>query len=106
MDAEAAAEEAPADAAEELTIAYIKPGTAEYYEYGVDGAKMAAEKLGVNLIVFESEGNLEKEIANVEDAIQQGVDGVVLFSVGKSSKEACHGPHRRGRYPDSQYLRL
>ena len=70
-----------------MTIAYIKPGTAEYYEYGVDGAKIAAEQLGVNLIVFESEGNLEKEIANVEDAIQQGVDGVVLFSVGKSSKE-------------------
>jgi len=72
-----------------LTIAYIKPGTAEYYEYGLDGAKMAAEQLGVNLIVFESEGNLEKEIANVEDAIQQGVDGIILFSVGKSSKEAA-----------------
>ena len=75
--------------AKPLRIAYIQTGPFEYYQYGTDGAKMAADKLGVELVLFNSDLKPEKEIANVEDAIQKGVDGIVLFSVGRASEEAA-----------------
>lgn len=75
-------------AAEELTIGYIQTGPYDYYVRGVDGANAAAPLLGATISVFNSDGKPEKEIANVEDAISQGVDGLIVFSVGKSSLEA------------------
>lgn len=75
--------------AEPLKIAYIQTGSFDYYERGVEGARLAAEALGVELIVMNSELDAEKEIANVEDAIVQGVDGILLFSVGRASEEAA-----------------
>ncbi|MCP4993057.1 MAG: sugar ABC transporter substrate-binding protein, partial [Gammaproteobacteria bacterium] len=74
---------------ETLRIAYIQTGPYEYYQFGADGAQLAAAELGIELILFDSELSPEKEIANVEDAIQQGVDGIVLFSVGRASEEAA-----------------
>ena len=50
---------------------------------------MAAEALGVDLSVMNSDLSAEQEIANVEDAITKGVDGIVLFSVGRASEEAA-----------------
>lgn len=76
-------------AGEPLTIAYIQTGPFDYYQRGVDGAQMAAPHLGVDLLVLNSDLKPEKEIANVEDAISQGVDGIVLFSVGRASEEAA-----------------
>lgn len=88
-----AAEQKPAEqsAPQErpLKIAYVQTGPFDYYEYGVQGAKLAAKELGVELIVLNSDLKPEKEIANVEDAIQQGVDGIILFSVGRASEEAA-----------------
>ncbi len=76
-------------AGEPLAIAYIQTGPFDYYQRGVDGAQMAAPRLGVTLQVLNSDLKPEKEIANVEDAISQGVDGIVLFSVGRASEEAA-----------------
>lgn len=70
------------------TIGYIQTGPFDYYLRGVDGAQAAADALGVDLEVFNSDNKPEKELANVEDAIARGVDGLVIFSVGKSSLEA------------------
>ena len=70
-------------------IAFIQTGPFPYYERGVEGARMAAEQLGVELSVLTSDLSAEQEIANVEDAITKGVDGIVLFSVGRASEEAA-----------------
>ena len=81
--------EEPADGGDEtLTIGYIVAGPFDYYMRGVEGAEAAQEALGVEIVTFNSDNKPEKEIANVEDAIAQGVDGLVIFSVGKSSLTA------------------
>ena len=72
-----------------LEIAFIQTASFPYYERGVEGAKLAAEPLGVELSVLNSDSSAEQEIANVEDAITKGVDGIVLFSVGRASEEAA-----------------
>ena len=77
------------DAGEALEIAFIQTGPFPYYERGVEGAKIAADSLGVELSVLNSDLSAEQEIANVEDAITKGVDGIVLFSVGRASEEAA-----------------
>jgi ABC-type sugar transport system substrate-binding protein len=77
------------DAGEALEIAFIQTGPFPYYERGVEGARMAADSLGVELSVLNSDLSAEQEIANVEDAITQGVDGIVLFSVARASEEAA-----------------
>ena len=77
------------DAGDALEIAFIQTGPYPYYERGVEGAKMAADALGVELSVLNSDLSAEQEIANVEDAITKGVDGIVLFSVGRASEEAA-----------------
>jgi ribose transport system substrate-binding protein len=74
---------------EALTIGYLQTGPFEYYVRGAEGAEAASGDLGIDVKVFDSELTPEKEIANVEDAIQQGVDGLVLFSVGKASEKAA-----------------
>ncbi len=85
----AAAVVAQDDAEEALEIVFIQTGPYPYYERGVEGARMAAEALGVDLSVMNSDLSAEQEIANVEDAITKGVDGIVLFSVGRASEEAA-----------------
>jgi ribose transport system substrate-binding protein len=77
------------DAADAPEIAFIQTAPFPYYERGVEGARMAADALGVSLTVLNSDSSAEQEIANVEDAITKGVDGIVLFSVGRASEEAA-----------------
>ena len=66
-------------------VAYLQTGADPYYQRGVDGVKLLASKLGVDLIVLNADSKPEKELANVEDAISQKVDGIVLYSVSISS---------------------
>ena len=82
--------EAPKEApkAEKLKIAYIRPTNEPYYKYGFDGAQMLADKAGVDLLGYVSEMKPERELASVEDAITQKVDGIVLMSVSATSLAA------------------
>jgi ABC-type sugar transport system substrate-binding protein len=73
---------------DELTIAYIRPTNEPYYKFGFDGAEMMAEAMGVELLGYVSDMKPEREIASVEDAITQQVDGIVLMSVSASSLAA------------------
>lgn len=75
-------------AAKKLTIGYIMTGPLDYYTRGAEGATAAESSLNVKVKVFNSDSKPEKEIANVEDAISQNVDGLIIFSVGKSSLQA------------------
>jgi ribose transport system substrate-binding protein len=68
-----------------LKIAYIRPTNEPYYKYGFDGAQMMANKMGVELLGYISDMKPERELASVEDAITQKVDGIVLMSVSATS---------------------
>jgi len=74
--------------AEKLRIAYIRPTNEPYYKFGFDGAKMMAGMMGVEVLGYISDMKPEREIASVEDAITQQVDGIVLMSVSASSLAA------------------
>jgi ABC-type sugar transport system substrate-binding protein len=71
--------------AKKLRIAYIRPTNEPYYKYGFDGAKMMADKMGVELFGFISDMKPERELASVEDAITQKMDGIVLMSISQTS---------------------
>ena len=68
-----------------LSIAYIRPTNEPYYKYGFDGAQMMADKMGVDLLGYISDMKAERELASIEDAITQKVDGIVLMSVSATS---------------------
>ena len=68
-----------------MNIAYIRPTNEPYYKYGFDGAQMMADKMGVNLLGYVSDMKPERELASIEDAITQKVDGIVLMSVSPTS---------------------
>ena len=74
-----------ASAAEKLQIAYIRPTNEPYYKYGFDGAKMIGEQMDVKILGYVSDMKPERELASVEDAITQQVDGIVLMSVSATS---------------------
>ncbi|MDP4109749.1 MAG: sugar ABC transporter substrate-binding protein [Bacillota bacterium] len=53
-------------------------------EFGVDvlsGVKTAADKLGWEIIAPDPAGDLQKQISQVEDFIQQGVDAIIIAPV-------------------------
>ena len=68
-----------------LKIAYIRPTNEPYYKFGFDGAKMMADKMGVELFGFVSDMKPDRELASVEDAITQKMDGIVLMSISQTS---------------------
>jgi ribose transport system substrate-binding protein len=73
---------------DKMRIAYIRPTNEPYYKFGFDGAEMMAEAMGVEIMGYISDMKPEREIASVEDAITQQVDGIVLMSVSASSLAA------------------
>jgi ribose transport system substrate-binding protein len=72
-----------------LTIAYVRPGNYEYYKYAADGVILAGEIKGIKILDYQSDYQAEKEMANIEDAITLGVDGIILFSVSASAIDAA-----------------
>lgn len=70
-------------------IAYIKAGALEYYEYSEQAAKMAIEALGGEAVLFNSDLDSQKEQANVQDAITQGVDGIIFVSLSDAGTKSA-----------------
>ena len=62
------------------TYGYISPGPDTWYQRDVDGFVFAAEQDGNEVVVLNSEYDAEKEIANIESLVNQGVDGISMFS--------------------------
>ena len=48
-------------------------------------AVYAAEALGAELMVVNDEGTIEKSIANVENLIASGVDGIIYFGLSDAT---------------------
>jgi ABC-type sugar transport system substrate-binding protein len=68
-----------------LTFAFINALPISYYNHGVEAAQMAAKELNVDLKVLQSQGDAGKELANIQTAIAQHVDGIMLFSASSNS---------------------
>ena len=71
------------------TIAFLLSGPDLYYQYGLDGAKAAAAKLGYNLKVYPNPNiSPSVELANVQNAVAAGVKAIDGYSVGLSTETA------------------
>jgi ribose transport system substrate-binding protein len=72
--------EVGAFAQKQKVYGFVTPGPDTWYKKTVDGFVYAAEKVGAKTIVLNSDYNAEKEIANIDSLINQGVDGMLMFS--------------------------
>jgi ribose transport system substrate-binding protein len=70
------------------TIGYVQAGSIPYYDTSVEGARMAVEQLGGELKVFNAAFDAQKELAGIQDAITQQVDGIILFPLSDASTRA------------------
>jgi len=77
---------APAAAAapRQMVYGYVTPGPDTWYKKDVDGFVYAAEKTGSKVIVLNSAYDPEKEIANIDSLINQGVDGMCVFTFNQN----------------------
>jgi ribose transport system substrate-binding protein len=75
----------PAAAApKQMVYGYVTPGPDTWYKKDVDGFVYAAEKTGAKVIVLNSAYDPEKEIANIDSLINQGVDGMCVFTFNQN----------------------
>lgn len=71
------------------TIAFLLSGPDLYYQYGLDGAKAAAKKLGYDVKVYPNPNvSPSVELANVQNAIASGAVAIDGYSVGLSTETA------------------
>jgi ribose transport system substrate-binding protein len=63
-----------------MTYGYISPGPDTWYQRDVDGFVFGAQADGHEVVVLNTEYDPEKEIANIESLVNQGVDGISMFS--------------------------
>ncbi len=75
--------------AEPKTYGYIKPGPDTWYQRDVDGFVYAAEADGNEVVVLDTEYDSEKELANIESLVNQGVDGISMFSSTEAGATAA-----------------
>ncbi len=68
----------------QLVFGYVTPGPDTWYKRDVDGFVYAAEKSGAKVTVLNSNYNAETEIANIDSLINQGVDGMCMFTFNQN----------------------
>jgi ribose transport system substrate-binding protein len=70
---------------EKLTFAFIIPALdANWYIEIVDGFKYAAEEVGAEVLVYPSDYDTDKEVANIDLCITEQVDGLCMFSFNEN----------------------
>jgi ABC-type sugar transport system substrate-binding protein len=90
----------PAQASGKGTIAFILSGPDLYYQYGLKGAEVAAAKLGYSVKAYPNpNGSPSVELANVKDAIAEGVVAIDGYSVGLSTEDATIAAASRANIP-------
>ena len=90
----------PAQASGKGTIAFILSGPDLYYQYGLKGAQVAAAKLGYSVKAYPNpNGSPSVELANVKDAIAEGVVAIDGYSVGLSTEDATIAAASRANIP-------
>lgn len=66
------------------TYGYITPGPDTWYQRNVEGFQMGADKDGNEVVVLNSDYDASKEVANIDSMINQGVDGLCIFSFNEN----------------------
>jgi ribose transport system substrate-binding protein len=79
-----AAPAAPAAEGKKLTYCYITAGPDTWYKRDVEGFQYGASLDKVEVIVVNSDYDVEKELANIDYCIGQGVDGISVFSFNEN----------------------
>lgn len=83
----------------EIEIAFIRATGEPYYQYGSQAAEVAAKKLGVKMVVYTSNFDSAQELANVQDAIARGCDGILIYAVSLSSERAAVDTASKAKVP-------
>lgn len=78
------AEESKAERAGGKVYGYITPGPDTWYQRNVEGFQMGAEKDGNKVVILNSDYDVSKEVSNIDSMINQGVDGLCIFSFNES----------------------
>lgn len=78
-----------ASADDDLVFGYITPGPDTWYLRDVEGFQAAAELLGIEVVVLNSNYDVSQELANIENLINQQVDGISVFSFNESGAVTC-----------------
>ena len=92
--AEEEVEEAEEGGAEEPSIKGKKVGvvlswaTHEWYVSVMDGFKAQTEELGIEYTIVDGEGDVGKGVSVMENFVQEGVDGILLFASAATGYEA------------------
>jgi ribose transport system substrate-binding protein len=76
-----------------IKIGYISPGSDTWYLRAEEGARWACQKAGAEFIAVNSDRDYEKEQANIDYLINEGVDCIVTLSWNEagsvSTAEKC-----------------
>lgn len=83
----------------DTTIAFMRAGPDPFYQYGMEAAQTAADKLGIELVTYNANYDSAQELANVQDAVTKGVDGILIYGVSLSSERAAIAQANRGGIP-------
>ena len=75
-----ASEESKEESGGGKVYGYITPGPDTWYQRNVEGFQMGAEKDGNKVVVLNSDYDVSKEVSNIDSMINQGVDGLCIFS--------------------------
>jgi ribose transport system substrate-binding protein len=74
-----------AQPAKPFKIGYIAAGTEMYYACQESGIRKAAKDKGIDLVVLNSEGKADKELANMEDMIAKKVDMILIMTTNAAA---------------------
>jgi ABC-type sugar transport system substrate-binding protein len=85
--------------AQQKTIAFMRAGPDPYYQFGMEAAEVAAKELGVNLTTYTANNDSGQELANIQDAITKGVDGILIYAVSLSSEKAAVAQAQKAGVP-------
>ncbi|HET7412521.1 MAG TPA: sugar ABC transporter substrate-binding protein [Pararhizobium sp.] len=85
--------------AQATTIAFMRAGPDPFYQYGMKAAEMAAKDLGVDMVTYAANNSSTQELANIQDAITKGVDGILIYAVSLSSERAAIAQANRANVP-------
>jgi ribose transport system substrate-binding protein len=95
----AAALLAIATQAQATTVAFMRAGPDPFYQYGMKAVQMAAKDLGTDVVTYSANNSSTQELANVQDAITKGVDGILIYAVSLSSERAAIAQANRAKVP-------
>ena len=77
----------------------MRAGPDPYYQFGMQAAELAAPDLGIKLTTYNANNDLTQELANIQDAITKGVDGILIYAVSLSSEKAAIAQAQKAGVP-------